>query len=169
MGRSQACTSAAVDVSRLFLIRHAHAGDRASWNAPDDRRPLSDKGWRQARGLVPLLEAERIDHIRSSPSLRCVQTVMPLAEARGLAVEEEPNLLEGRGPLEAFAALEHALQEVSVAASTHGDLMPEILELAEEHGAVLPDEVRWPKGCTWVFDYDEGRWHLMRYLPPPPG
>jgi len=155
-------------VTRLLLIRHAHAGDRARWRGPDDQRPLSEKGWRQARGLVALLGDDGLARIASSPSLRCVQTVLPLAEARGLQVEEDPRLHEGTDPHEAFVALEADLHAgSSVAASTHGDLMPAILDLAAERGAVLPPDVRWPKGCTWVLDHEDGRWLGARFLPPP--
>ena len=154
-------------MNRLLLIRHAHAGDRARWRGPDDQRPLSEKGWRQARGLVALLSGDGLARVRSSPSLRCVQTVLPLAEARGLQVEEDPRLHEGTDPLVAFSALEADLQSISVAASTHGDLMPAILDLAADRGAVLPPDVRWPKGCTWVLDHEDGRWLGARFLPPP--
>jgi broad specificity phosphatase PhoE len=154
-------------VTRLLLIRHAHAGDRARWRGPDDQRPLSEKGWRQARGLVPLLSADAVGRIASSPSLRCVQTVLPLAEARGLHVEEDPRLLEGTDPHEAFTSLEAELATISVAASTHGDLVPAILDLAADRGARLPADVRWPKGCTWVLEHEDGRWLGAHFLPPP--
>lgn len=154
-------------MTRLLLIRHAHAGDRARWRGPDDQRPLSEKGWRQARGLVALLSNDGVARITSSPSLRCVQTVLPLAEARGLQVEEDARLHEGTDPHAAFLALEADLQAGSVAASTHGDLMPAILDLAAERGAALPPDVRWPKGCTWVLEHEAGRWLEARFLPPP--
>lgn len=154
-------------MTRLLLIRHAHAGDRAAWRGPDDERPLSEKGWRQARGLVPLLAPEPVQRIASSPSLRCVQTVAPLAEARGLRVEEDARLHEGTDPADAFEALERDLQAISLAACSHGDLVPAILDLAHRSGAKLPAEVRWPKGCTWIVEHRDGRWGAARYLPPP--
>jgi broad specificity phosphatase PhoE len=154
-------------MTRLYLVRHAHAGDRASWDGPDEQRPLSEKGWRQARRLVTLLADEEFHRITSSPSLRCVQTVVPLAEARAIALEEDARLHEGSDPRGAFDALVHGLETVSLAACTHGDLMPAILELAASNGAVLPPDVRWPKGCTWILDHDDGRWRAARYQPPP--
>lgn len=155
-------------MTRLFLIRHAHAGERATWEGPDEQRPLSDKGWRQSRGLVTTLAGEAIQRIASSPALRCVQTVVPLSEARGIAVEEDARLHEGSDPRGAYDGLLHALETVSLAACTHGDLMPAILELAARNGAVLPSQIRWAKGSTWVLEHDDGRWRAARYLPPPP-
>lgn len=156
-------------MTRLFLIRHAHAGDREAWTGPDDQRPLSPKGWRQARALVKLLNGEDTGRITSSPSLRCTQTVMPLAEAQGRAVEEDARLLEGRDPAEAFSMLEQELRGAPIAACTHGDLVPAILELADRSGAALPRDVRWPKGCLWVLEYEGGRWRDARYIPPSTG
>ena len=153
-------------MTKLFLIRHAHAGDRRAWTGPDEERPLSPKGWRQARALVKRLDAEETGRIASSPSLRCTETVMPLAEARGGAVEADDRLLEGRDPADAFAMLEHELRGAAIAACTHGDLVPAILELAARSGASLPSEVRWAKGSVWVLEYDARGWGEARYIPP---
>ena len=154
-------------MSRVYLIRHAHAGDRAKWSGPDDQRPLSDKGWRQARGLVALLAAEQIDAIATSPSLRCAQTVQPLAGARALAVDDVDVLLEGHNPREAFAWLEAQAAAGSIAACSHGDIVPAVLDLAAAAGAALPAERRWQKGSTWVLETEQRRWLSGRYLPPP--
>src|SRR5918999_450072 len=35
-----------------YLVRHAKAGDRSQWDGPDDLRPLSKVGRRQAVGLA---------------------------------------------------------------------------------------------------------------------
>jgi broad specificity phosphatase PhoE len=153
-------------MTTLLLIRHAHAGDRQSWVGPDPQRPLSRKGWRQARGIVAAVADQEIGLLASSPSLRCVQTVQPLAEARGVSVAEDERLHEGSDPMGAYAWLEQELQGRSVAACTHGDLVPAILELAERSGACLPPQVRWAKGSTWVLEHDAGRWIGAGYLRP---
>ena len=154
-------------MTRVYLIRHAHAGDRTRWTGPDELRPLSEKGWRQARGLVGLLAGEPLDAIASSPSLRCVQTVQPLAEARHLPVGEVDLLLEGRDPYEAFTWLQEQAAARSVAACSHGDIVPGVLDLVEAAGAALPAERSWPKGSTWVLETNGGHWLRGHYLPPP--
>ena len=159
--------AAELDVSLVHLVRHAHAGDRTTWAGPDDRRPLSDKGRRQARGLVVLLAGDAIDSVASSPSLRCVQTVLPLAQARGVRVDEIDLLLEGRDPGEAFRWLQEQAASRSIAACSHGDIIPGVLDLAAAAGAALPPERRWAKGSTWILETDGGRWLSGRYLPPP--
>jgi 8-oxo-dGTP diphosphatase len=82
----------------LLVVRHAAAGDRNDWNGDDARRPLDERGRRQAEGLVDELEPFTIRRIVSSPFDRCVQTVQPLARARALEVELADELAEGADP-----------------------------------------------------------------------
>src|SRR6266545_4741978 len=70
----------------IYLLRHAHAGNKRTWSGPDGRRPLSAAGRREAAGLVRVLDGRPITTILSSPALRCEQTVQPLAEHRSLPV-----------------------------------------------------------------------------------
>ncbi len=68
----------------VLLVRHAVALSRRSWAGKDADRPLDDRGHNQARSLVPLLEATAVVRVLASPAIRCVATVEPLAEHRGL-------------------------------------------------------------------------------------
>jgi phosphohistidine phosphatase SixA len=154
-------------VSVLYLVRHAHAGDRATWTAPDALRPLSEKGWAQARGLVEQMARDRLETIVSSPALRCVQTVQPLAEARAIPVGQDERLLEGHDPEDTLAWLERQLAAGSVVASTHGDIIPGVLDLVAAAGGSLPDERRWAKGSTWVLERNRTRWGRGEYRKPP--
>src|SRR5262249_30255592 len=71
----------------MLLMRHAWAGHRDEWDGHDHERPLDDRGYEQAAALVERLEPYRIDAIMTSPYVRCVATVEPLAAARGLELE----------------------------------------------------------------------------------
>jgi phosphohistidine phosphatase SixA len=71
----------------LLVVRHADAGDKRSWTGPDRLRPLSPTGCRQAEGLVVRLEDYPVDRILSGPTLRCQQTMQPLARDRFLEIE----------------------------------------------------------------------------------
>ena len=154
-------------MNRVYLIRHAHAGDRLRWPGPDSERPLSDKGWRQARALARLLAGEQLVAIFSSPSLRCVQTVIPMAEQRSLSVRQEARLLEGHDPADSAAWLRGELTARSIAASSHGDVIPAVLDIVAESGADVPAERRWPKGSTWILEGDAGGWRRARFLDVP--
>jgi 8-oxo-dGTP diphosphatase len=155
---------------RVYLLRHAHAGDRTQWRGDDSQRPLSEKGWRQAQGLSALLTGVPLKRVLSSPSLRCVQTVEPLANAHGLKVETAEELLEGSDPGETLAFLEEASKEADgpIAASTHGDIVPGVLDLLRSSGAKVDGVSTWPKASTWVLEgADSEGFSAARYLPPP--
>jgi phosphohistidine phosphatase len=74
----------------LWLLRHAEAAD----GAPDDERPLTERGVRQARaaGLALARLGERIDACLSSPKRRAVQTAELACEPLGVEVRIEPRL-----------------------------------------------------------------------------
>jgi phosphohistidine phosphatase SixA len=76
----------------LLVVRHADAGDKRTWTGPDRLRPLSTSGYLQAEGLVVRLEDYPVERILCSPTLRCYQTVEPLARDRLLGIETVPTL-----------------------------------------------------------------------------
>lgn len=81
----------------LLIVRHASAGDREDWHEDDSRRPLDERGRRQAEALVDQLAPYAFKRIVSSPFSRCVETVEPIARARGLELETNDDLAEGAG------------------------------------------------------------------------
>ena len=74
----------------IWLLRHAEAAD----GVPDDERPLTDQGIRNAeaagRALARL--GTSIDTCLSSPKLRAVQTAQLACEPLGVPVTIEPAL-----------------------------------------------------------------------------
>jgi phosphohistidine phosphatase SixA len=82
---------------RLHLLRHADAGDPARWVGPDEARPLSEKGRRQAERLARLLESAgfETDALISSPRVRAVQTAEPVGRALGVEVRIDDRLAGG--------------------------------------------------------------------------
>ncbi len=150
----------------LYLVRHGKAGNRRDWDGPDHTRPLSGKGRRQAEGLVHLLADRPIGRVLSSPYVRCVQTVEPLAEKLGLPVEETDALAEGAVPADTVELL-RAVASSTAVLCTHGDLMPPVLDtLAATEGLPLPPGYPFAKGATWELEVVGGRWLSARYLPP---
>jgi 8-oxo-dGTP diphosphatase len=114
------------------LVRHASAGDPDDWEGDDRLRPLDARGRQQAQTLVERLEPLEVRRIVSSPYTRCVETVEPLAEARGLAVELDERLAEGAG--EAAFAL---VQETGIVCCTHGDVVGELIGHGLKKGAAV--------------------------------
>jgi phosphohistidine phosphatase len=78
----------------LYLLRHAHAGDPGTWDGPDERRPLSDKGEKQADRLGRFLAGIgfQTDAIITSPKVRAAQTAKLVAERLGVPVGEDDRL-----------------------------------------------------------------------------
>jgi phosphohistidine phosphatase SixA len=141
-----------VSVPPLLLVRHGRAGDRAKWTGADRDRPLDGRGRRQAQWLVEALAEFPIHRILSSPYVRCVQTVEPLAEARKLAVEVVEALAEGAGG-QAAGRLLQELSGTCAALCTHGDVIAEL----------VPGKPA-KKGSVWVLDGADLR--PLRYLAP---
>jgi 8-oxo-dGTP diphosphatase len=81
----------------LILLRHAKAMDRKDWSKKDALRPLASRGRSQARKLVPMLDAYGVTRLVTSPSTRCVTTLSPYAQGRGLSLEQHAQLTEEDG------------------------------------------------------------------------
>lgn len=149
------------------MVRHAKAGDREAWTGDDRQRPLTKKGFEQAEKLVQLLDVHRISSVFSSPYLRCMQTVEPLARARKLELKESPSLVEGSG-LEGLGEFfgDRSLGESVL--STHGDIVEELVQDLLGREVIRPGYGGTEKGCTWVLDVDEhGVAERARHIPAP--
>jgi 8-oxo-dGTP pyrophosphatase MutT (NUDIX family)/phosphohistidine phosphatase SixA len=81
----------------LVIVRHAKAMDRKDWSRKDAARPINSRGRRQARLLIPRLDAYGAARLVSSTSARCVSTLMPYAHHRELRVESFGQLSEEEG------------------------------------------------------------------------
>lgn len=153
----------------VYLVRHAVAQTRSDWgNKDDDLRPLTKRGERQAEGLVELLARADVRRISSSPAVRCVDTIQPLARKLGLEVRTTDALMEGSGARAAYDLARDAHhRKGDTVLCTHGDIVPEILRRIARDGASLPNELRWAKGSTWILETDGHHFTKARYAPPP--
>jgi 8-oxo-dGTP diphosphatase len=148
----------------VLLIRHAHAGSRKDWDGDDRLRPLSRRGASQALVLAQRLAVWVPVRILSSPYVRCIQTVQPLADELGRKVEEVDELAEGMGA-DALAMV-RAMSGRRVALCTHGDVIPDVLvSLADEDRLDLGSAPRQAKGSAWVLEAARGRFVKATYLP----
>lgn len=137
----------------LFAVRHAKAGKRDRSHPEDHKRPLDKRGWRQAEGLVELLAEYPLDRLLSSGHLRCTQTLEPLAEERGLPIEERQELQEGATREEAIALMNELRDRAALC--THGDVLEELFGDAGQ------------KGSSRVVELRDGAPVVLEYLPPP--
>jgi phosphohistidine phosphatase SixA len=148
----------------IFLIRHARAGVRAAWPGHDGDRPLSARGHQEADQIAALLAGRPITRILSSPRRRCVDTVSPLAAARGLAVESEARLDEEAVPGDARAFLDAPAPGTVLC--THGPVIADLLTALGEAGVTLHGGRTAGRGSVWELAIEHGRIVSGRYLPP---
>ncbi len=146
---------------KVYLVRHAHAGQRTQ-DGRDIYRPLSPEGRERAAELVEIFTDRPVDLIMASPASRCVQTLEPLSEARGMAVTECQELWEGSSIAEAIGALEAANGDTVVACS-HGDIIPGLIDTLAGQGVAITG-----RGCElgsiWVLELVDGTWASARYV-----
>jgi phosphohistidine phosphatase SixA len=149
----------------LLVVRHADAGDKRTWRGPDVLRPLSPTGHRQAAGLVVRLEDYPVERILCSPTLRCQQTVEPLARDRMLRVESVPELGVGTTPAQ-LLSLFWDLELRNSVLCTHGEGIGLLLTRLIADALQVEDPLDWPKGSTWLLQRTEHRQVRGRLLAP---
>jgi 8-oxo-dGTP diphosphatase len=149
----------------LYVVRHAHAGQRSAFTGDDRMRPLSERGEAQARGVAADLVPRAPSRLLSSPARRCMQTLAPLADKLGLDVIEEDRLFEGATEAE-VAELLAEVADQDVVLGSHGDVVPIVLDLLVEQGMQPERDLIWQKGSVWLVERRDSAWGVGRYLPP---
>ena len=150
----------------LYLVRHAHAGDRYQWDGDDVERPISPKGRRQTEAITEVLAAEPVTRVLTSPYVRCQQTVAPLADRLSVPLEVEEVLAEGTAGSIALGLARDLRDEVAVLCS-HGDVIPELLAELLADGMAMVGPRRCEKGSVWRIDVEQGRFARGTYLGRP--
>jgi len=85
------------ETTAFVVVRHAKATLRKDWSGDDNKRPIDPKGKAQASNLMDLLDAYGIGLLKSSTSVRCVQTLEPYAKRTKLPVKPVSLLSEEIG------------------------------------------------------------------------
>ncbi|HZQ49025.1 MAG TPA: phosphoglycerate mutase family protein [Candidatus Dormibacteraeota bacterium] len=147
-------------------MRHAKAGSRGDWTGDDRKRPISPKGERQAARIVEQFQKVAVTAVYSSPYLRCVQTVEPLAKSRKLEVQQSADLAEGRGVTGLYVFFNNADLD-DVVLCTHGDIVWELVEDLANRRVLPAFREQFEKGSTWVVDVEEGTPVSARYIAAP--
>jgi 8-oxo-dGTP diphosphatase len=133
-----------------LLVRHADAGLRSEWRGSDEWRGLTDVGHGQARAIVRMVEDLPVERILSSPSLRCRQTVVPLALARDLDVEPYGQLGASVEAPDLVALLADPAT-ASAVVCTHRETLQALFEhLAGTYGMATGTIDPMEKAAVWV-------------------
>jgi 8-oxo-dGTP diphosphatase len=136
----------------LYLVRHAKAGSRSHWVGDDRLRPLSAKGRAQSEALAARLAPLVTGDLVSSPYLRCIETLQPLAARLDTAVRTDERLAENTG----FAGTVDLLGELPDGSvlSSHGDVIPDTISALQRRGTAVLSEPDWRKASVWVLERD---------------
>ncbi|KRB38849.1 NUDIX hydrolase [Microbacterium sp. Root180] len=125
----------------IIVLRHAKALGREEWDGEDAARPLAPRGKKQANSIVGPLLAFGARKIVSSPAVRCMKTVTPLAAALGRKVEKSSLISqdaweEGESDARTIIGQRVRGRKAAVLCS-HGPVLPDILsELALATGTL---------------------------------
>jgi phosphohistidine phosphatase SixA len=143
------------DRATVYLVRHAKAGERRGFSEPDELRPLSNAGRKQATAIADRLEPKAAGKLLASPFLRCIQTLEALAERLGAGVDTDIRLAEG-GAFESVLELLHEVPDGSVLCS-HGDVIPATIQALHRRGMELQTPPDWHKSTIWVLRRKDAR------------
>lgn len=149
----------------VYLVRHAKAGERRVWEGSDVERPLSKKGWKQARSVSERLAKRGVSSLYSSPYVRCVQTLEPLSELIGAEIVLDERLEEAR-PFEPVLDLLAEVDSGAVLCS-HGDIIPAVLQALVRRGMEVESGADWRKATVWVLRRKGDRVVKGKVWPPP--
>lgn len=135
----------------IHLVRHADAGP-----GPHEETGLNQAGERQAQRIADQLAGAGIERILTSRYRRCVETVTPLAERLGVALEVHPVLAEDADPAEAWD-LATSLAATPAVLCSHGPVLGPVLDRVLRRGAEIDGEWSCRKGSIWRLDPDPDR------------
>ncbi|MDH2428726.1 NUDIX hydrolase [Sphaerisporangium sp. TRM90804] len=159
-GLLRSLMAAPLDTTPFVLVRHGYAGARQDWSGDDDLRPLDEDGTAQARTIADILDAFRPGSLVSSPSRRCVQTLLPYGTREALRIRTDDLLSETR--YDATRSLELALslmdEGVPTAVCSHGKVLPELITgLCDRRHEGHIEDTHLRKGGVAVLHHKDGR------------
>ena len=154
-------------MTAVYVVRHAKAKNRLKWQQPDHLRPLTKAGLAQAEALPAHYEGQPFSRLISSPHVRCVQTLEPLAKARGLPLELAEELGEGASAGDALELMLALARAGPAALCTHADVLVDAVEELLTAGIRLDGPLEFKKAATWVFEVRDGTFSSGRYVSPP--
>jgi len=152
----------------LIILRHTKALERGDWDEEDSQRTLSEVGFDQAQLLLKHLEPFAIDEIYTSDYVRCVQTVTPLAHARGLTITQVPSLNERtfeEDPLRSVSFANALKQdEKNILICSHNPVIPTMLRGILNTKLKNKDLIKLEPGDAWIVHRVRGEIVGLDYL-----
>ncbi len=152
----------------LIILRHTKALERGDWDGDDSLRTLNENGLAQAKSLINHLAPFAIDEIYTSDFTRCVQTVSPLGESRGLVVSKVPSLNEAtfESDPERSISFANALKqdERNILICSHNPVIPTMLRGILNTKLKNKDLIKLEPGDAWLVHRVKGEIVALDYL-----
>jgi broad specificity phosphatase PhoE len=151
----------------VHLVRHAVAVGRSGWSGDDFARPLTPRGRRQAQALIRFFGGNDVRRIRTSPAVRCRDTVAPLGVEHGIELVDDDRLAEGGDDADVLTLIQKlAAKKGDSVLCTHGDIIPDVLRRLARAGVPIESDLLIAKGSTWELVTDGDDIVAARYHPP---
>ncbi len=152
----------------LIILRHTKALERGDWDEPDSQRTLNELGFDQAQLLIKHLEPFAIDEVYTSDYTRCVQTVTPLAHARGLSITAVPSLNEEifqEDPSRSVGFANALKQDQkNILICSHNPVIPTIIRGIIDTNLKNKDLIKLEPGDAWIVHRVKGEIVGLDYL-----
>ena len=152
----------------LIILRHTKSLERGDWDEEDSHRTLDETGFDQAQLLIKHLAPFAIDELYTSDYTRCVQTVTPLAHARGLSITAVPSLNEESFELDPEKAIifANALKqdEKNILICSHNPVIPSMLRGILNTKLKNKDLIKLEPGDAWIVHRVRGEIVGLDYL-----
>lgn len=152
----------------LIILRHAKSLERGDWDEEDSLRTLNETGFDQAQLLIKHLAPFAIDELYTSDYTRCVQTVTPIAHARGLSITTVPSLNEESFELDPEKAITFAnalkQDEKNILICSHNPVIPSMLRGILSTKLKNKDLIKLEPGDAWIVHRVRGEIVGLDYL-----
>jgi len=152
----------------LIILRHTKSLERGDWDEADSLRTLDETGFDQAQLLIKHLAPFAIDELYTSDYTRCVQTVTPLAHARGLSITTVPSLNEESFELDPEKAISFAnalkQDEKNILICSHNPVIPSMLRGILNTKLKNKDLIKLEPGDAWIVHRVRGEIVGLDYL-----
>ena len=152
----------------LIILRHAKALERGDWDEEDSLRTLDETGFDQAQLLIKHLQPFAIDELYTSDFTRCMQTVTPLAHARGLSITTVAQVNETNFELDPEKGISfvNALKqdEKNILICSHNPVIPTVLRAILNTKMKNKEIIKLEPGDAWIVHRVRGEIVGLDYL-----
>jgi hypothetical protein len=155
--------------SRVLLVRHAKAARPEG--VPDEKRPLTAKGVRQAQALASMLAPYVPTAVFAAEPDRCVATATPLADAVGVPVVTDSRLGDASWCAQLVASQARVSEIIGLGGTSgvvsQGLMIPDVVAWLSARGTLPIDSPVAKKASVWVLSFTDGVLTGADYLESP--